>query len=174
MENTYEDLMARYPLTYRQNKLSMQETCMCWGIDCGIGWYSIIDELSNKVEALNQQIASQARLRKIPVFVEFTQVKEKFATLRIYFSAPSNETYDLVTQWINEAEDKSAKTCETCGNPGHWTNYGWHRTMCDTCEDAFILERNAEYIKYNLKDPKYPMRPLVKIDWTKESSEDDA
>ena len=45
-----DKLFKKYPKLYRQHTLSMQETCMCWGICTGDGWFTLIDELSAKLE----------------------------------------------------------------------------------------------------------------------------
>jgi hypothetical protein len=38
-----EKLYNKYPKLFYQKDLPMQQTCMCWGIECGNGWYTIID-----------------------------------------------------------------------------------------------------------------------------------
>jgi len=55
------------------------------------------------------------------------QVKEKYGTLRFYMNYSINEMEDL----IQIAEDKSAVTCEVCGEPGELRNHGWLFTFCD-------------------------------------------
>ncbi len=56
------------------------------------------------------------------------QVKEKFGTLRFYYSGGD----DFVRGVAYMAESMSAVTCETCGAPGSARGGGWIRTMCDT------------------------------------------
>ena len=80
-ENPYWDLIKQCRLLYRQAKLSMMETCMCWGIECGTGWYEPIKELSYRLECINYAI-----LPKWGFVIEAEQVKEKFGTLRFYFT----------------------------------------------------------------------------------------
>lgn len=77
----YPELIKRCRLLYRQAKLSMMETCMCWGICCGEGWYEPIKELSYRLECINYAI-----LPKWGFVIEAEQVKEKFGTLRFYFT----------------------------------------------------------------------------------------
>lgn len=38
-------LFEKYPKIFRQHTLPMSQTCMCWGIETGDGWYNIIDKL---------------------------------------------------------------------------------------------------------------------------------
>ena len=43
-------LYEKYPKIFRQKDLSMQETLMCWGFECGDGWYNIIDTLCHLIQ----------------------------------------------------------------------------------------------------------------------------
>ena len=115
-------LLEKYPKLYRQHGLPMTETCMCWGFDVGDGWYDIINELSEKLEHLNNTEYSDDP-------IEAVQVKEKYGTLRCYLSGYNDEVHQLV----NEAELKSEVTCEECGKPGVCRNEHWIRTLCDDC-----------------------------------------
>ncbi len=47
-----DKLYEQFPKFYAQKDLGMQQTCMCWGICCGDGWYNIIEDLSRKLEPL--------------------------------------------------------------------------------------------------------------------------
>jgi hypothetical protein len=44
-------LIEKYPKIFRQKDLPMTETCMCWGLDCGDGWYKIIDALCKCIQS---------------------------------------------------------------------------------------------------------------------------
>jgi hypothetical protein len=59
--------------------------------------------------------------------VTVTQVKEKFGTLRFYYSGGDEYIEGLVSM----AESMSAVTCEECGKPGRTNNNGWLRTLCE-------------------------------------------
>lgn len=83
----YPELIKQCRLLYRQAKLSMMETCMCWGICCGEGWYVPLQDLSYRLECINYAIKP-----KWGFVIEAEQVKEKYGTLRFYFTvreAPS-------------------------------------------------------------------------------------
>ena len=71
-------LFKKYPKIFRQKDLSPQETCMCWGIACGDGWYDLIDTLCHCIQGWSDHIAIQ---------VEAEQVKSKFGGLRFYTNA---------------------------------------------------------------------------------------
>ena len=101
---------------YRQHKLSIQESCMPWGFECGDGWFDLIYDLSKKISKVDQDC-------------EATQVKEKFGTLRFYVQSGSDKVYSL----IDKAEKKSEKTCENCGKPGKLSTIGWYSVRCKKC-----------------------------------------
>lgn len=111
-----QKLYTKYPALFAQHKLSMQETCMCWGISTGDGWYHILDQMCQKIQETGKK-------------VEFTQVKEKFGTLRVYTNYHEDDVEDIIT-W---AVKLSAVTCEECGNPGKINRGGWLSVRCKKC-----------------------------------------
>lgn len=91
----------------------MKTPYQLWGIQCGKGWESL-------VQPLLAMAAEQG--------AEVLQVKEKFGGLRIYVDG-GNEKLQAA---IEEAEKKSYRTCEECGQSGTTREGGWLRTLCDT------------------------------------------
>jgi len=121
-------LMKRFGFLYRDRSRPMTETCMCWGFDCGDGWFDILWKLSTDIEALLETIPEKDRDN-----FAVNQVKEKFGGLRYYCSAPpaiSEKIFDLV----DKAERLSYETCENCGKPGKPNSDGWTRTECGACK----------------------------------------
>ena len=114
-------LYETYPSLYRQHTLSMEQTCMCWGFECGDGWFDIINNLSQK-------------LVEIAPTVKAVQVKEKFGGLRFYIGPVDTDKSGLVYNLIDNAENDSFKTCEYCGTKENVTTEGgWIKTLCKTC-----------------------------------------
>lgn len=72
-------MMDSCPMLYAQAKLSMIETCMCFGIEAGEGWFNPLNKLSHRLERLNESY------KKDRVAVQAAQVKEKYGTLRFYY-----------------------------------------------------------------------------------------
>lgn len=102
-----------------------QQHCIfLFGIECGDGWFDLIDQLSAKLEPL---IEEANKLDEFGVYV--CQVKEKFGTLRFYLSSGTDEMYKL----IDDAEERSAKTCELCGADGEILGDGWLSCRCENC-----------------------------------------
>lgn len=119
-ENT-ELLYSRYPDLFRQKDLPVTETCMCWGFECGDGWFNIINNLCNAICSHTND-------------VQVTQVKEKFGSLRFYIDGGDDYVEGLITM----AEISSGFTCEECGNLGKQNDKGWIKTMCDTCRGTSL------------------------------------
>jgi hypothetical protein len=117
-----DKLFKDFSKLYRQRKLPMTQTCMCWGIETGSGWFQLIYDLSKAIVKLDDT-------------VEAVQVKEKFGGLRFYVSGGKEETWRKAEELIDEAEDKSLHVCEECGEPGRLRGVGWVVTLCDKCWD---------------------------------------
>lgn len=75
-EELQQRLFDSFPELFSRRTLPMSKTCMCWGICCGDGWYSLLHNCAARLSA----ISKQSGLR---VFAE--QVKEKFGTLRFHY-----------------------------------------------------------------------------------------
>lgn len=43
-------LVKRFPVLYQDRNSPMTQTCMCWGFDCGDGWFEILWQLSLAIE----------------------------------------------------------------------------------------------------------------------------
>lgn len=113
-----------YPNLFADRNLPMTQTCMCWGIDCGDGWFDIIDELCRKIQYRIEQEGYGDG-------VKVTQVKEKYGTLRFYLNGEDDEMYE----YICEAEKKSAQTCEICGSDAVLDDSKfWYTTICEKCK----------------------------------------
>lgn len=123
MKKELEDkLYEKYPKLFRQKDLSMQETCMCWGICTGDGWYWLIDNLCGCIQSyINANEKPQ---------LEIVQLKEKFGELRIY----TNGSNELIQGMIWLAENMSYNICENCGSTTNITHTkGYIQTLCKKC-----------------------------------------
>jgi hypothetical protein len=121
-----EEIFKKYPSLFKNKDLPPSQTCMCWGIDCGEGWFVLVDELCKSINSYEKSV-------KCPNYqsVSFDQIKEKFGTLRVYFSGGDAYIEGLVAM----AEQFSGRVCEKCGNQGKIRGTGWIRTLCDDCHE---------------------------------------
>ena len=166
-KDSQEELFEKYPKLFRQKDLDMSQTCMCWGINTGEGWWRLLDKICSWVNfhtIENKHLYPQ---------IEFTQVKEKFGTLSLYFNTISKD--EKISIWkrikkayeclrygysrndnmrdyfsgklagaIEFAESLSDEICEQCGKEGKLQSINeWWVTLCDQCKK----ERNKEEVQ---------------------------
>jgi hypothetical protein len=171
-------LCEKYPKMMVNRNKNMQETCMCWGFECGDGWYNILNQLMGNIQhhidwkekqrkwAMEyNEMAAQAKAGNFDLFeasmkdrpndeykekrlgeivagdfrpvpesipqVTLDQVKEKFGTLRFYYSGGD----DYISGLVSMAESMTGVTCEECGNPGTSRGGGWIHVYCEPCEE---------------------------------------
>ena len=171
-------LCERYPKMMVNRNKNMQETCMCWGFECGDGWFNILDQLMGNIQhhidwkekqrkwAIDyNEMATQAKAGNFDLFEEtmksvvdpeykekrlgeivagdfrevpesipqvtLDQIKEKFGTLRFYYTGGD----DYISGMVSLAESMTGVTCESCGNPGKSRGGGWIHTYCEPCEE---------------------------------------
>jgi len=132
-----KDLCERFPKLFVNRHADMKTTAMCWGFDCGDGWYNILSVLCGSIQShIDWRNETRERLlkdnpynRPIPDEIEqvvVDQVKEKFGTLRFYYHGGD----DIIDGMVSMAESMSAVTCEKCGKPGYQSIGGWIVTLC--------------------------------------------
>lgn len=122
-----EKIVKSYPILFRNRHASPQQTCMCWGFECGDGWYDLINEASAALEAIN------AKCTEKDGYIVAAQVKEKFGGLRFYLEGHPSRFGKEVDEIISTAMNKSESTCEQCGKLGRINTAGWWRCVCDDC-----------------------------------------
>jgi hypothetical protein len=180
-------LCEKYPKMMVNRNKDMKETCMCWGFECGDGWFNILDQLMGSIQhhidwkdkqrkwAMDyNEMATQAKAGNFDLFEEtmkalpndeykekrlaeivagdfrevpesipqvtLDQVKEKFGTLRFYYSGGD----DYISGMVSLAESMTGVTCESCGNIGERRGGGWVHTYCTPCEEAREIKRAKE------------------------------
>lgn len=139
----------------------MNQTCMCWGMECGDGWYHLLDTLC---EAMTYTYTTGVTVGDKHISVEAPQVvadqvKEKYGTLRFHFhldftdefqklhdeSEEAKKVADRYQNYfegiVHMAEVLSGNTCEETGLSGEMhvtgSRRGWYKTL------------NVEYAKTN-------------------------
>ena len=131
MKQEYDTyLCTTFPKMFVNRYKPMTETTMCWGFECGNGWYHIIRALCSNIQ---HHIDWRNRKNELnpnqPIVPQVTvdQVKEKFGTLRFYYTGGD----DYIDGLVSMAESMSGVTCEECGNPGSTVGRGWLTTLCE-------------------------------------------
>jgi hypothetical protein len=187
-------LCEKYPKMMVNRNKPMMETCMCWGFECGAGWFNILDQLMGNIQhhidwkekqrkwaTEYNEMAAQAKTGNFELFEEtmkaqpddeykekrlaeivagdfrevpesipqvtLDQVKEKYGTLRFYYSGGD----DVIDGMVRMAESMTEVTCEECGNVGERRGGGWIHTFCTPCEEARELARQKANEEYEFK-----------------------
>ena len=116
-EELEKQLTDKYPTLFRGKDMPVTENLMSFGCECGDGWFELINQAC-------RLISHHAE----PGFL-WTQIKEKFGTLRLYYTGGDGYTDGVVDM----AEAMSSVTCELCGASGKIRGGGWITTRCDDC-----------------------------------------
>ena len=165
-----EQLCAKYPLIFKDRNADMRTTAMCWGLECGDGWYNIIDVLCSNL--CSEWLGAKSRYEFIKDRVGEKmygnasgdtitqgeidlrkQIMEEEAS-KVPVAVQVKEKFGGLRFYVQAATDKhynfisfaesmSYRTCEECGAPGKTYTDGWHRTMCDI--HAAMAGRTEEY-----------------------------
>ena len=97
-------LYAAFAHLYRGRHKPKYASSMCWGFECGDGWYQLLYDLSQE---LSRYMAEHPE-----VDFEVTQVKSKLGTLRFHISNMDAQT----ARMIEHAQERASVTCEISGN----------------------------------------------------------
>lgn len=136
-----------------------------WGCECSNGWYQLIYDLC-------QAITDRYAKEDVPIDIVPEQIKEKFASLRFYYSfkdtscslqaidclngfsirfEPQNNDKNEniknlrhdIREIVRAYEEKSKTICEFCGKDGILrTDMYWKKTLCDECYNSYLKQRN--------------------------------
>lgn len=69
----------------------------------------------------------------------FSDIKEKYGTLRIYtFSLPV-DIFDEIQEWIDKYENLSMQFCINCGKPATCMTKGYTSFLCKDCAEESQL-----------------------------------
>lgn len=113
-----QKIFDKYPKIFGDRTKPMTETCMCWGIDVGDGWYEIIDTLCEAltntyttsiqvdeedgmrlgIEPYNFDGKTSYYFTIEPPQVIASQVKEKFGMLRFYHYFEHNKDVNFLLE----------------------------------------------------------------------------
>jgi hypothetical protein len=134
---TWDALYEKYPDMFSNRHKTPMQSCMSFGIECGIGWYDILSSLCWMISQHEENIvwSTEFKQKTDPDYksdyvpVKFDQVKEKFGGLRVYYSGGDGYVGGLVGM----ASAMSYKICEACGERGSPNKSGWIVTLCDGC-----------------------------------------
>jgi hypothetical protein len=117
-------LVEKYPKILKNYGGDKKVTCMHWGMECGDGWYNLLDETMYKLQHICDTMHVQ-------VIAE--QIKEKFGSLRFYYRVETNfnTVESIITSVVHSAERESLHICENTGKIGYkcQSQNGWMKVL---------------------------------------------
>jgi hypothetical protein len=127
---TSSEIINKYPELFGEPPFDPKETLICFGFEVSEAWLPILEKgFQEMAEVIKESGQKDFRVR---------QVKEKFASLRVY----TNYTTDEVEAVIEKMEDECSHTCEKCGSPeGKLRQDGWLAIICDKCYEQEAKEK---------------------------------
>ncbi|WP_156516560.1 hypothetical protein [Paraburkholderia caribensis] len=162
-------LLSRYPLFFRavHHPSAYPSNMAHFGIQCGSGWYAIIEELAREVEEelrvmweeLIELPTSLALVDEtlllgrgvypiVPVCTDIFQTSGEMSVVVTDGHVCGVDTLAQIRGSIEKAITKSRKTCESCGTPGKYRQGYLRRVYCDACvgplaeQEGFIFNRD--------------------------------
>ena len=149
------ELVKKYPKILRDYKGDMMQTCMAWGMEHDDGWYKLLDKCMEKLQYFCDLCSKDGE----EVQVVANQIKEKYGSLSFYTSVygGDNIQHDIIDDIIDQAERKSAYTCEVTGEHGELCKKGgWYRTLCyeQARKDGYVACKESTEAYWKEKDEK--------------------
>lgn len=153
-----KQLKEKHPIVLRRMNVPGREPISMFGIECGDGWYDLIDETCSwieeiikklpqeEIEEMRQYWGEGGELPSIEdILPAAVQIKEKFGGLRFYMSWQT----EAMDEIIRQAEGVAERTCMACGKEGKMRGDGWLTVQCDACEKEAQAKREAYLNKRN-------------------------
>jgi hypothetical protein len=174
MKQELEDqLIEKYPALFAGVDEPLTQNLMGFGCEHGDGWY---DLLNTMCRLISWELRNAGWVDLLPEYREegkicgqytaptlkFMQIKEKFGTLRVYYTLnqpedPEHHKYDQksldnryeyirgrISGFVTYTEHLSAQVCEVCGKPGKTYYGGWISTKCPDHASAEQLASDGE------------------------------
>ncbi len=112
-----EQLYKDFPKIFREKDLSSENTCMCWGICTGDGWYSILRCLCLNIQSyvdnsrkhrasalrFNRALARAARINDIEPLVKFYTRPSNYVVNRWAIEAAETDLLNMLERAVPEA-----------------------------------------------------------------------
>ncbi|MBU9552882.1 hypothetical protein [Burkholderia multivorans] len=148
------ELFSSFPLFFRavHHPESYLANISHFGIQCGVGWYPIIEALARDIEAelrtlwreqlqFPEQIAQmdrallhgRATYPALPLCTDVTQVGGELTVVLLSGQLCPPDVESRIRARVQIAVSGAWHVCESCGKPGELRKGYWHRVYCDKC-----------------------------------------
>ncbi len=151
------ELLRRYPKFFRKPGMRlvdrgigsdgdgrMQDDTAAFderGVECGDGWFALIDRVCRACESEIEMLASQGVPQES--WPRVAQIKEKFGNLCVY--TKGQIFGELNEEICRDRRYVSRRTCEQCGAFKKPWQIGSWRTLCNRCEAESAGAGESDY-----------------------------
>ncbi|WP_180986424.1 hypothetical protein [Burkholderia pseudomallei] len=161
-----KELFSRFPLFFRavHHPESYLANISHFGIECGVGWYPIIEALARDIEVelrtmWREQLQFPEKLAEmdkallsgratyhptLPICTNIAQVAGELEVDLLNGYLCSADVWARIRAHVEVAEASARCVCESCGKPGKFREVYWHRVYCDECIEPVIELDRAE------------------------------
>lgn len=147
-ETIESEVVKDCPILFRMRYRPMTETCMCWGFECNEGWHRAIADTCRELEILNNYYYSKYRVR-----IQADQIKEKFGTLRFYYSIEQdpNIFIQYISNIFEKIYDKLSKTVDYKMTRITVVEPSKYNETVEITKKEYNKEKNNNYTNYSVK-----------------------
>jgi len=152
--SSQRELFSRFPLFFRavHHPESYLANISHFGIQCGVGWYPIIEALARDIEVelrtlwreqlqFPEQIAQmdrallngRAAYPTLPLCTDITQVGGELEVVLLNGQLCPPDVESRIRAQVQIAVTGAQHVCESCGKPGELRTGYWYRVYCNGC-----------------------------------------
>lgn len=157
LEENFIFMKKKYSLEKQREQGKIGNLYSAFGCECNDGWFELLYSLCQEIDEVYKKA-------NMPVDIVIEQIKEKFGSLRFYYSFRDKEQavhaldflgiggfrymqedtpiHKEIANIVKNYEKKSSFVCENCGASGKLrTECPWVLTLCDKCHNDRMSKR---------------------------------
>lgn len=164
-----QKLFSRYPLFFRSVRYpeAYPSNLAFFGIQCGLGWYPIIEAAAQEIEAelrsmwceqapsienmasLDYQLLmdESAVFPVIPFCVDIRETEGRLQIPLLTGYLCDEEVWPRIVESAQKAMRMARGVCERCGKPGKLREIYWHHVYCDDCLVPLNFESSEQAVE---------------------------
>jgi hypothetical protein len=164
-----QQLFSSYPLFFRAVRYpkAYPSNLAFFGIQCGLGWYPIIEMVAQEVEAeLRTMWCEQADSLQnmasldhsllmdtkgvndvypvIPLCAEIREARGQLQFVVLDGFLFGGDVYLRISESVEKAVHLARSVCERCGRPGKLRQRYWRHVYCDECIAPLHFENDRQ------------------------------
>lgn len=136
-EELEKKLCEKYPEMFKGTLRPVTESLMCFGCQCADGWYRIIDDVC-------RYLHTYASANRLPM-IEFTQIKEKYGSLRMYYKYAFAIRYGIIPVLLSHCSEFVKRKFGQAVAEKIFGQYAHRKTLV---EYADIIDNTIEYAEF--------------------------